>query len=177
MVPAVLMISLNGNPKRCLKPVLFKIKGGQIMQLMKWNPSRDMFSLRNHFGSLWDDFFSPARRAIGDREPWQWNPAVDIYEEDDAIVFKAELPGVAKEGIHVDLQGRVLTITGERNSDNDVNQDNYFRRERVYGKYSRAFTLPAEVDPDSVKAQYSDGVLKILVPKPETHKPKKISVH
>lgn len=147
------------------------------MQLMKWNPSREMFSLSNQFNSLWDDFFAPSRRTFGDRELWEWNPAVDIYEEDDNIVITAELPGVAKEGIHVDLKGRVLTITGERNADNEVNRDNYFRRERVSGTYSRAFTLPAEVDPDSVKAHYSDGVLKILVPKPEAHKPKKISVH
>jgi HSP20 family protein len=102
---------------------------------------------------------------------------VDIYEEDDNIIVQAELPGVSKDGISVDVKDRVLTIKGERSADNEVNEDKYFRRERVYGQYKRAFTLPANVDPESVKAEYNDGVLKVLVPKPETQKPKQITVH
>ena len=147
------------------------------MQLIKWNPSRDIFSLRNHFNSLFDDFFYPSRRTVAEEGTWNWNPAVDIYEEDDNFVVQAELPGVSKDGISVDVKGRVLTIKGERSADNEVNEDKYYRRERVYGQYRRSFTLPSEVDPEAVKAEYNDGVLKIRVPKPEVQKPKQITVH
>jgi HSP20 family protein len=147
------------------------------MQLIKWNPSRDVFNLRNHFTGMFDDFFYPRRRAAYEDGMQNWNPAVDIYEEENEIVIQAEMPGVSKDGISVDVKGRVLSFRGERSTDNEVNEDKYFRRERVYGQYERAFTLPAEVDPEKVKAEYNDGVLKILVPKPEAQKPKKITVH
>jgi HSP20 family protein len=151
--------------------------GGQIMQLIKWNPSRDIFSLRNNFNTLFDDFFYPRRRMAAEEGGWNWNPAVDIYEEEGNIIVQAELPGVTKEGISVDVKDRVLTIKGERSVDNEVKEDKYFRRERVYGQYKRAFTLPADVDPEGVKAEYNDGVLKVMVPKPEAQKPKQITVH
>ncbi len=147
------------------------------MQLIKWKPSRDIFGLRQPFNSLFDDFFYPSRRTAAEEGRWSWNPAVDIYEEGDNIIVQAELPGVTKDGISVDVKDRVLTIKGERSAENDVQEDKYVRRERVYGQYRRAFTLPADVDPESVKAEYNDGVLKIMVPKPEAQKPKKITVH
>jgi HSP20 family protein len=147
------------------------------MQLIKWNPSRDMFSLSNRFNTLFDDFFYPRHRAATEEGTWSWNPAVDIYEEENNIIVQAELPGVAKDGISVDVKDRVLTIRGERSAENEVQEDKYFRRERIHGQYRRAFTLPADVDPESVKAEYNDGVLKIMVPKPEARKPKQITVH
>lgn len=144
------------------------------MQLIKWNPMRDMFSLRHR---LFDDFFFP--RTIDDEGmmSWSWNPVVDIYDNDDAIVIKAELPGVSKKDITVDVNDRVLTLKGERSANNEVKEDHYYRRESSYGKFERTFTLPADVDPDQIKADYKDGILKIEVPKPEDKKPKQISVH
>ena len=71
------------------------------MQLMKWNPTRDYFSLRRHMNGLFDDFFYPSRRTTDDKSLWNWNPAVDIYEDDDNIVVKAEIPGMDKESIDV----------------------------------------------------------------------------
>jgi HSP20 family protein len=147
------------------------------MQLVKWNPSRDIFSLRNNFNTLFDDFFYPGRRTAADESTGSWNPAVDIYEEENNIIVQAELPGVTKDGIRVDVKDRVLTITGERSAENNVQEDKYFRRERLFGQYRRAFRLPADVDPEGVKAEYNDGVLKVMVPKPEAQKPKKITVH
>ena len=147
------------------------------MQLIKWNPARDLFGWRNNLDSFFDDFFYPSSKTAISEGMWNWNPAVDIYEEQDSIVIKAELPGVPKEGISVDVKGRVLTLKGERSADNETKEDKFYRRERVYGKFERAFTLPAEVNPDVVKAEYTDGVLKITVPKPEAHKPKQITVH
>jgi len=147
------------------------------MQLMKWNPANDLFSLRHHMNGMFDDFFYPSRRSTGGESLWKWNPAVDIYEEEGNIVVKAEVPGMDKENISVDVKDRVLTLKGERSADNEVKEDNYFRRERTYGSFERAFTLPADVNTDEIKAEYTDGVLKVIVPKPEIAKPKQISVH
>jgi HSP20 family protein len=147
------------------------------MDLMRWNPARDVFSWRNRMNRLFDDFFVPAQKEEEDGSLWSWNPAVDVLDKDDHLVITAEIPGVDKKDISVDVKDRVLTLRGERSSDNEVKEENFYRRERIYGKFERSFTLPAEIDPDSIKAEYKDGVLKIEVPKPEGHKPKQITVH
>jgi HSP20 family protein len=147
------------------------------MQLMKWNPTRDYFSLRRHMNGLFDDFFYPSRRTSDDKSLWSWNPAVDIYEDDDNIVVKAEIPGMDKESIDVDVKDRVLTIKGERSENHEVQEEHYYRKESSYGRFERAFTLPADVKTDEIKAEYKDGILKVMVPKPEAKKPKQITVH
>ena len=147
------------------------------MELMRWNPTGGLFNLHNRFNSLWDDFFAPERRVAGAEGLWNWNPAVDVYENENAIVLKAELPGVEKDQIVVDVEGRTLTLKGERSGENEIKEDSYYRRERVYGRFERSFALPAEVDADAIKAEFKDGVLKIEVPKPETSKPKQITVN
>ncbi|MGD8845721.1 MAG: Hsp20/alpha crystallin family protein [Desulfobacteraceae bacterium] len=147
------------------------------MQLIKWNPARDLFSLRHNMNNLFDDFFYPSRRTTEGDGFWSWNPAVDIYEQEDNIVVKAEIPGMEKDQITVDVKDRVLTLKGERSEDREVNEERYFKRERTYGRFERAFTLPADVKTEQIKAEYKDGVLKVLVPKPEVQKPKQITVH
>jgi HSP20 family protein len=137
----------------------------------------EMFSLHRPFSRLFDDFFLPRTTTEDGSLTWGWNPVVDIYDNEDNIVIKAELPGVSKKDIEIDIKDRVLTLKGERSADNEVKEDNYYRRERTYGRFERSFTLPANVDPDKIKADYNDGVLKIEVPKPEDQKPKQITVH
>jgi HSP20 family protein len=126
---------------------------------------------------MFDDFFLPHTTTEDGSMTWGWNPVVDIYDNEDNIVIKAELPGVSKKDIEIDIKDRVLTLKGERSADNEVKEDNYYRRERTYGRFERSFTIPPNVDPDKIKADYNDGVLKIEVPKPEDQKPKQISVH
>lgn len=148
-----------------------------MMDLVRWNPTKDMFSLRNHMNRLFDDFFVPAKREDAGGSIWDWNPVVDVIDNDDSLVIKAEIPGVDKKDIAVDVKDRVLTLRGERSLDNEVKEEKFYRRERAYGKFERSFTLPAAVDPDKIQADYKDGVLKIEVPKPEGQKPKQIAVH
>ena len=136
-----------------------------------------MFNLRNRMNRIFNDFYYPVERKDDEASFWNWNPAVDIYEENDNIVVKAEIPGVDKKSINVDVKDRVLTIKGERSEDNEVNEERYYRRERTYGRFERAFTLPADVKTDEIKAEYKDGVLKVMVPKPEVQKPKQITIH
>jgi HSP20 family protein len=146
------------------------------MELMKWNPMTDFLSLPGRMNRMFDDFFLP--QTVGGEEmlSWGWNPVVDIYDNDDNIVIKAELPGVDKKDISVDIKDRVLTLKGERSANNEVNEDNYYRKESTYGKFERSFTLPVDVNPEKIKADYKDGILKIEVPKPEHKKPKQITV-
>ena len=147
------------------------------MQLVRWNPNRNLFNWNDRANRMFDGFLSPA--VFGDEEDskWEWNPVVDIFENDDHILLKAELPGMDKKDIQVDVKDRVLTLKGERASEKEVKEDTYYRRERSYGKFERSFTLPANVDSEKIKADYKDGVLKLEIPKPEERKPKQVTVH
>jgi HSP20 family protein len=126
---------------------------------------------------MFDNAFTPTLKEDEALSMWNWKPAVDIYDNDRNIVIKAELPGMEKKDIILQVNGRVLTLKGEHSSENEVKEDKYHRRERSYGKFERVFTLPLEVDPDKITADYKDGVLKIDIPKPEEQKPKQITVH
>ena len=105
------------------------------------------------------------------------NLKVDIYEKDNTIVINAELPGVAKEDISVDIKGKLVTLGGERKSEEEINEKNTYRRERKYGKFERSFNLPFEVSGESVKATYNSGVLRLEIPRPEEQVAKKITIN
>lgn len=147
------------------------------MELIRWNPMRDVFSLRHQMNHLFDDVFRPVVRGDSRLYMWNWNPTVDIYDNDENIVIKAELPGIDKKDIVIDVKDGVLTLKGERSFDNEVKEKKYCCRERTFGKFERVFRLPAEVDPEKISADYKDGILKIDIPKPEEQKPKKITVN
>jgi len=145
------------------------------MQLVKWSPWREMNSLDRHFNSIWDDFFYPGMRH-GLKEK-NWHPAVDVYENESHIIIKAELPGIDKDDVSLDVKGRVLSLSGERRENVDAERDCAQRRERFFGRFERTFTLPTEVNVDKIHAEYKDGVLTIEVPKPEKEMPKQITIH
>ena len=147
------------------------------MNLVRWNPLGEMTAMQNRINRWFNDPFWPTGRMDGETGMGMWNPAVDLYEKDDHFVIKAELPGVSKKDIAIDLKDRVLTLSGQRSYDNEVKEENYYRRERSYGKFQRAFTLPADVDSDKITAEFNDGLLQIEVPKPEQQKPKKVTIH
>lgn len=149
------------------------------MELVRWNPWSNRVAVRSNFDRIFDEFFSaPAfARSRGDGFAGDWNPAVDVFEEDNRYVIKAEIPGVDKKDITLDVNDGVLTLKGERKHASEENKDNYYRREMAYGSFQRAFRLPGDVDADNIKADYKDGVLRIEVPKPEARKPRQITVH
>lgn len=103
-------------------------------------------------------------------------PSLDVYEEKDSVVVKAELPGMKKEDVEVNLAGENLTIKGEKKEDKEVKEDDYYRRERSYGSFLRTIALPCEVKSDEIKASFKDGVLEIRMPKTEEAKKKSVSV-
>jgi HSP20 family protein len=148
-----------------------------MMELIKINPFKEMMSLRERMNRLFDEpFFSVGHRdseaAIG-----TWNPAVDMFEKDDRLVIRAELPGLDKSDVSLDLKDGVLTLKGERKLDNEVKDGSYYRCEMSYGKFMRSFALPADTDPEKIKAEFKNGLLTIEIPKPENRMPKQITVN
>ena len=106
-----------------------------------------------------------------------WAPAVDIHETEDSYVVKADLPGMNKDDIKVDLRDNTLTISGEKKFEEKASKDNYIRMERAYGTFVRSFTLPPNVDAQKIQAKFKDGVLELTLPKKEDAKPKQISIN
>lgn len=147
------------------------------MELVRWNPFGGGLRVRNPMDNFFNDLFQPAVCINEDMAATAWNPAVDVYENKDEIIIKAELPGVEKKDIKVDVNAGILTLKGERNHEKEVKEEDYYRKESVYGKFERSFRLPGRTDSDKIKADFKDGILKVSVPKTEETKPKKITIH
>jgi len=145
------------------------------MTLMRNNPFRDLLALSDRLSRLAEDSTMSLANE-GDFLTGSWSPAVDIYETDNAIVLKAELPGMTEKDIELTVDRNLLTIKGERQFENEVNKDNYHRVERAYGSFMRSFQLPATVDTTKVQAEQKNGILTITLPKKEEEKPKKINI-
>jgi len=105
-----------------------------------------------------------------------WAPAVDIEEKDGKYLVKADLPGLKKKDIHLELHDGYLTLKGKRKSENEEKKENYHRIERTYGTFQRSFKVPEGVTEKDIKAKYHDGVLELTVPAPKAEKPKAIDV-
>jgi len=105
-----------------------------------------------------------------------WAPAVDIYETENELVIKADLPDVNPQNLDIRVENNILTIRGERKFESKVNEDNYLRIERAYGSFSRSFSLANSVKTEAIKADYQNGVLTLSLPKREEAKPKQIKV-
>jgi HSP20 family protein len=145
------------------------------MAVVRWDPFRDLNVLQDRMNRLFED---AGRNWHGD-EPsatTSWSPAVDIFETEAEIVVKAELPGMDRKDITLNLEKNVLTLKGERRFQKETKEDNYHRIERSYGGFSRSFSIPATVDDERINAEYKDGVLKIVLPKKEQVKPKQIRI-
>lgn len=135
------------------------------------NPRSPYNTLRDQLHRLFDTSASRAPESFGD-----WSPALDAFEDKDKYVIALELPGMKREDITVTVHDGVLTISGERKSEQDVKTGSVHRSERFYGKFTRNVSLPATAKADAVTASYKDGVLKIELPKAEEAKPKSIEV-
>ncbi|MDD9939957.1 MAG: Hsp20/alpha crystallin family protein [Myxococcales bacterium] len=132
--------------------------------LTQWDPFSEISRLQN-------DFFRRNRQDAGFR------PAVDIYQDDKGIHVRADVAGVSPEDIKVEVENRVLTISGERKLEKTSDEGGYHRVERQYGSFSRSFALAEDVDPESIKADYRNGVLNVLLPKSEVKARKQIAVN
>jgi len=149
------------------------------MAIVRWEPFRDLMTVQERMNRIFDDAFRGVS-GRGGEDDWAlggtWAPPVDIYEQDGNLVLKAELPGVDPKDVDVRVENNVLTLTGERKFENEVKREQYHRVERAYGRFSRSFTLPNVVDTANIKAEFKDGLLRVVMPKREEAKPKQISI-
>jgi HSP20 family protein len=144
-----------------------------MAKIVRWEPFRDMMTLRDAMDRMWEErFFRPPM-------PFAWaegDLAVDMYETDDSVVVKTEIPGVKAEEIEVSVTGETLTVKAESKEEEEISRENYLRRERRYGSYCRSVTLPGGLETEKAKADYTDGILTLTFPKAEEVKPKSIKV-
>jgi HSP20 family protein len=140
------------------------------MSLIRWDPFREFNMLPARFGGSLGKGWEAAMSTTA------WNPSVDVFENENEVIFKAELPGLNAKDIELSLENNILTLKGERRFEKETKEENYHRIERAYGTFCRSFTLPTAVTADKVTAEYKDGVLKIILPKKEETKPKPIKI-
>ena len=143
----------------------------QTPEVAAWSPFNRLSSLRD----LLDSAFQLA--STGSDYSSGWNPALDVFEDEQKVTVQVELPGLEKEDFDISLHGDVLTVSGERKTENETREGESFRRERFFGSFSRSVTLSAPVKAEAVTADYRDGVLTVTLPKAEEAKPKKIQVN
>ena len=145
------------------------------MTIVRYDPFRDLRTLQEEVNRL---FSTNLTRAFGDEGIGRgaWAPSVDIYENKDQIVLEAELPGMKQEDFNLSIENNVITLRGERKFEKTEENDNYHRVERSYGSFTRSFTLPQTVSGEGVTAEYSNGVLRVTLPKREETKARRIEI-
>ena len=142
------------------------------MTLKRWDPWTELETMNRQLSRLLGDDHS----LTFDDASGQWAPRVDIRETDEALLVQAELPGIDKKDVKLEVRDGVLTLSGERRYEKDVKEENVHRIERSYGSFARSFSLPTNVDAEKVEAHMKDGVLEVRLPKRESAKPKAIAI-
>lgn len=139
------------------------------MTLIKFEPLREFENMHDRIQRYFDDFSN-----FGFSFSDNFNPRIDISEDEQSLNIIAEIPGIKKDNLKITLQDNILTIEGEKKKEDEVKEKNYYRSERVFGSFKRCFTLPSEVDSEKVDAKFEDGILNInlkkLEPKPKNEK-------
>lgn len=145
------------------------------MAIVRWNPVRDVLGLQNEMNFLFGDFFGVDKK--GDETNFiRWAPRVDIVEVNGTYELTADLPGLKKDDIKIEIHDNVLTLRGEKKLEEEKKDKNYRLCERYFGEFVRTFTLPENVNKDGIAAEFKDGVLTVAIPKVEKPKPKEIEV-
>ncbi len=145
------------------------------MPIMRFSPINDLLQLQDRMNRILGDLLpsSPRHEELFSEA---WVPAVDIFENKNELVLKADLPEIEGKDVTIKVEDNVLTLSGERKMSSEVKQENYHRVERAYGSFARSFTLPHTVDREKIKAGFKDGVLTVILPKREENKPKEIKI-
>jgi HSP20 family protein len=140
------------------------------MALVRWDSGREVDSLQSEVNRVFDAFFgngAPRRR---------WVPAMDLVETDDNLVLRADLPGLSRDDVEIEIKDGVLTVSGERKAEHEEKSEGFYRVERTFGRFSRSLSLPEGIDADRVVADFEDGVLEVRIPKPEARKPHRVEI-
>ncbi len=144
------------------------------MAVIRWEPARELNSLQQEVNRLFGTFFdAPASDAAFAR---RWVPPMDLVEDGDTYVLRADLPGLDGDDVKIELDDRVLTLSGERSSESEQHREGYHRIERATGSFTRSLTLPEGVDPEAIEASFDKGVLEVRIPKPAERKPRRVAI-
>jgi HSP20 family protein len=156
-----------------------KIKMKEGREVGPWRPFSGLTGMEQEVEKLFEDFWG---RPFGWPERWRSRelkvrgPAIEVYEETGDVVVKAEIPGLKKEDLQVNLSDNLLTIHGEKKQEEEKKEKGYYYSERSYGSFSRSIQLPTDVQPEKVSASFKDGVLEIRLPKTEEAKRKEVKI-
>ena len=145
------------------------------MAIVRWEPLRELSTLQNEMNRLFGTVFDTPTPSNGGTMR-RWMPAMDLVEAESHFVLTADLPGLSEEDVNIEVEDRVLTVSGERKAEQTESKEGYHRIERAFGSFSRSLTLPEGIDADAVTANFDRGVLEVRIPKPEQRKPRKISI-
>jgi HSP20 family protein len=146
-----------------------------MSNLIRWEPAREMMTLREAMDRLFDDAFTRPLGIAANGNAWS-APAVDMYQTDNEIVVKASLPGIKSDEVQINVTGDVLTLKGEVKQKEEMKEKAYHIREQCWGMFERSIVLPTEVIADKAKADFENGILTITLPKAEEAKPKTINI-
>jgi HSP20 family protein len=142
------------------------------MALIRWEPAREVDTLQSEMNRLFDTFFG----GSGNRGARRWVPAMDLVETDERLVLRADLPGLDKEDVSIEIKDGTLTVSGQRKAEHEERSEGFYRVERAHGAFARSLTLPQGIDPDEVEAGFEKGVLEVRIPKPEERKPHRVAI-
>ena len=143
------------------------------MALVRWDPGRELDTLQSEMNRVFDAFFGT---RPGNGAGRRWVPAIDLVEDGEQLVLRADLPGMTEDELEVEVKDGVLTVSGERKAEEKKEDEGYYRVERAFGHFSRSLSLPEGVDADQVTANFDNGVLEVRIPKPEERKPHRIQI-
>ncbi len=143
-----------------------------MSNLIRWEPAREMMTLREAMDRLFDDAFT---RPLSLRDAWSV-PAIDMYQTDDEIVVKAALPGIKADEVQINITGEVLTLKGEMKHEEEKKEKAWHMREQRWGAFERSIVLPTDVVADKAKAEFENGILTVTLPKADEVKPKVINI-
>jgi HSP20 family protein len=145
------------------------------MTIVRWEPLRELTSLQSEMNRLFNQVFD-APAGTGGGPARRWVPAMDLVETPDDFVLRADLPGMTREDVKLEIEENVLTVSGERKAEHLENEQGFYRLERAFGTFSRSLTLPKGVDGEAVRASFADGVLEVHIPKPAQAKPRRVEI-
>jgi HSP20 family protein len=146
------------------------------MALVRWDPARELDALQGDMNRLFDSFFGRREGAANAYGSRRWIPAMDVVETEDNLVLRADLPGLDRDDIEIEVKEGILTISGERKAQHEDKREGFHRVERSFGRFSRSLELPKGVEADNIDANFERGVLEVRMPKPAERKPTRIEI-
>jgi HSP20 family protein len=143
------------------------------MAISRWYPIREVASLQDCVNSLFQDFAGDGQAVTAA----SFTPAVDVYENNEKVVLKLDIPGIQEKDLDIRVENQILTVRGERKFESEEKEENFHRIERRYGSFFRSFSLPTTVDTENVEASYNAGVLKLELKKKASAQPRQIKIN